>query len=212
MSIETLESELAITEPISANPETNIPDPLTQIELSPDCSDDEKRRELNSRIPVLYPLLLRRATRLTKNADLAGDVVQTAFEKAYANINQYQPVPTKPIDSWLMQITSNQAFDELKKAHRRLPHIPFEDSQYTPSDQALLDPATIYEQQEEIDLLYKATENLEPEQQDVVIGRLLGLSHEEIASELEIATGATIARLYRAKKNLSGILVKKQAP
>lgn len=57
--------------------------------------------------------LMRYATNLTGDSDMASDVVQNAFLKSYQNIQSFNP--KRQFSSWLYRIVHNEAINCLKK-------------------------------------------------------------------------------------------------
>ena len=73
-------------------------------------SDQEQYREVIRRYEKP---LLRYATYLSNDPDLAADIVQQAFIKAFINLQSFNT--DKKFSSWLYRITHNEAINLLKK-------------------------------------------------------------------------------------------------
>jgi RNA polymerase sigma-70 factor (ECF subfamily) len=60
------------------------------------------------------------ALRLLRHRDLAADVTNRAFYKAYTNLASYDS--SRPIRPWLVQIAANEALNELRRQGREAAH------------------------------------------------------------------------------------------
>ena len=63
--------------------------------------------------------LLRYAEYLVNNIDLASDIVQESFIKAYINLNGFDV--KKKFSSWIYRIVHNEAINAVKKQRKELP-------------------------------------------------------------------------------------------
>lgn len=141
--------------------------------------------------------LMRYAKYLTNDEDVAADVVQNTFIKAYVNLYGFNT--KKKFSSWIYRITHNEAVNLIKKSNRELPMEPDFD---TPGDQNIekdFDRAEIVKQAhaclKQMPIIYS-----EP----LALFYLDERSYEEISDILRIPKGTVATRINRAK-----ILMKK---
>lgn len=145
--------------------------------------------------------VLRLARRLCGDADLARDVAQDAFLRAYRSLASFQP--ERSFRSWLLKIVVNAARDQ-HASRKRGRLVPVEE---------LVEPADPSEGAEQADrrLLLRQVEGLldrlNPREREVFVLRdLEGLSVDEIASALELAPPTVRRHLARARLHLREIL------
>ncbi|GGN80462.1 RNA polymerase sigma factor [Actinoplanes lobatus] len=158
---------------------------------------------------IHYPLVFRFASRRVLDRQLAEDLAQDTFCKAFAQLGTQFECRDKAIGAWLFTIARNLVADHFKRLSTRLSRpsgavtSPFENGAFD-----LLDPvpaadepvlAALRSQDLAAALLY-----LTDQQQTVLILRYFrGLSVVETAREMGIAEGAVKAATYRATRNLA---------
>lgn len=135
---------------------------------------------------------------VTRNYADARDVAQDAFVKAYAALERFES--RSKFTTWLYRIVTNQALDFV----RRRREIPQEDMNVfesiedgsVPMEEALRD--------EELKAaLTEAVSQLPPNQRKAVTLRYFaGLSVEETAESMEVASGTVKATCFQAIGNL----------
>jgi RNA polymerase sigma factor (sigma-70 family) len=150
---------------------------------------------------------------ITGDAQLAEDVVQDAFLRAYRSIAKFDE--NRHFAPWFMQIVSNHA---IQSAQKQSNHTPVE---------GVDDPLELFERLvgSEISLdeqiittefkneVWKAVLQLSPRQRAVIAQRyLLDMSEKEMASELGIAKGTVKWLLNSARKRLSKLLSLERKP
>jgi RNA polymerase sigma-70 factor, ECF subfamily len=138
-----------------------------------------------------WPGAWRLAVAVTGRRDMADDVVQDAFERAFAALTRFDL--SRPFSPWLHRIVVNRSLDLLRRERRLVGldsagAMPAPDqSEGTAGDRALLD----------------AVASLNPQRRVVVVLRYgIGYSPAEIAALLELPVGTVHSRLARALEDL----------
>jgi len=62
--------------------------------------------------------------RMVRDPDLADDLTQDVFVKAYRQLDRYRPEGS--FSSWLIKIANNHALDDFKRARREFDTVPLE--------------------------------------------------------------------------------------
>lgn len=146
------------------------------------------------------------ALRLTGNEQDADDVVQDTYVRAFRGLRRFRG--DARFTTWLHRITTNTAstFRERRSrhAHRDIDEV---------SDLAAVgvdhDPEAAIEQDAVGARLVSALNGLPARLRSVVVLRdLHGLSHREIAEELDITESAAKVRLHRARLRLRDALTR----
>lgn len=149
------------------------------------------------------------AYRMLNHSGEAEEAAQEAFIRAYTRLESYNP--DHKFSTWLLSITSNYCIDLLRK--RRAVFLSI-DEPLGPHPalrgEKIKEPeaqVTLNEQQEMVQSLL---EDLPDEyRQAVVLRYWYELSYEEIAESMETSVSAIKSRLFRARKLLAEIGVKK---
>ncbi|MDX1640071.1 MAG: sigma-70 family RNA polymerase sigma factor [Balneolaceae bacterium] len=141
--------------------------------------------------------MYRTAFSIVKSTDLAKDVTQNGFIKAWEKLHSFNP--KYKFYSWLYRIIVNEALNKVRNTKN------FERLSVNKSDEK-----TPYQQiikKEENRKLYRAIESLPTEFSTVIYLRHFEeLSYEEIAEVLEIDKKKVKSRLYGARMKLRAIL------
>ncbi|WP_299746908.1 sigma-70 family RNA polymerase sigma factor [uncultured Tateyamaria sp.] len=146
----------------------------------------------------LLPNLRRYAISLTRQPDLADDLVQITVEKALKQSQQYDP--TKKLAPWLLRILRNAWIDEMRRQSARGAHVHVDD---TTAD-VISDKAASPELRLEVRQTLEAIQTLPAGQRDVVVLVCVeGLTYREAADVLEIAIGTVMSRLARGRLALT---------
>lgn len=146
----------------------------------------------------LLPNLRRYAISLTRQPDLADDLVQITVEKALKQTQQYDP--TKKLAPWLLRILRNTWIDEMRRQSARGPHVHIDDM----TTQVVSDNAAGPELRLEVRQTLEAIQTLPDGQRDVVVLVCVeGLSYREAADVLNIAIGTVMSRLARGRLALA---------
>ena len=142
--------------------------------------------------------------KLTGNRELANDVAQEAFIRAWKAIGKFRGDST--FGTWIYRITVNTAWTLRKKAKKHY-SLNIEDTQ---------EPVVIYEKKDpelvainsDLSLVLRKALNQIPLEQRIIVElkNIEGRSHKEIADYLDISVTAAKVRLHRAHQKLRNIL------
>lgn len=151
-----------------------------------------------NQIVSLLPNLRRYAISLTRQPDLADDLMQITVEKALRQRRQYDS--TQKLAPWLLRILRNAWIDETRRQAARGPHSDVDDSA----------PELVTEGEANLEIRLEARQTLEaidalPEgQRDaMVLVCVEGLSYREAAEVMDVAIGTVMSRLARARLTLA---------
>ncbi|HTN63483.1 MAG TPA: sigma-70 family RNA polymerase sigma factor [Devosia sp.] len=145
-------------------------------------------------IETCVPALRRYARALTRNIDLADDLVQDCLERAISRRGLFRP--TGPVRAWLFTILLNLYRNSLRSAHRHGQTLDID---------SLPDLSTPATQPGHIALaeMARAIETLPLEQKEaLLLIALEGFSYAEAATVLGIPQGTLMSRLGRARATL----------
>ena len=152
------------------------------------------------------------AIRMTRSEDIAADVVQNTFVKAWEQLRQ-RAIPQN-VKAWLYTVARNAAIDELR-LRKRL--VPAEEERaegalafsYVELDSARLSqPETVLQDKELVELVWNSAQALSPEDYALLDLHLRkGLSADELATSLGVAKGALYTRLSRLRDALEESIV-----
>jgi RNA polymerase sigma-70 factor (ECF subfamily) len=145
------------------------------------------------------------AYRMVNDYEDAMDITQSAFIKAYENLDSYDP--SHKFFSWLYRIAVNESLNHVSKRKRqtRLAYEPADSSEYGGHGRSPDDPV---EQSETDAMLQSALVSLKFDYRLVVILRhFLSLSYREIGEIIDVPEKTVKSRLYSARQRLSELLV-----
>jgi RNA polymerase sigma factor (sigma-70 family) len=143
------------------------------------------------------------AYRLTGDRSDAGDLAQDVFVRAFRALPTV--APGNP-GGWLRRITRNLYCDRMRRRHRiHFVALPALDTpalvDVRPPPAELLDQRTFdLEVRQAFDALPADTRTA------VVLFDIDGLSHEEIATALDVGRGTVRSRLHRGRRHLRSVL------
>lgn len=134
----------------------------------------------------------------------AEDIAQQVFVRVWKNAKRYEP--RAKFTTWLLKITRNLVFNELRRRSRH-PQVPLqsdseEEERPLKDEQAVAPDASLLEQelQQAVDA---AIANLpETQRLAVILRRYEELSYEEIADALDQSVSAVKSLLFRARTEL----------
>jgi RNA polymerase sigma-70 factor (ECF subfamily) len=140
---------------------------------------------------------------LGTNSD-AEDIAQQVFVRVWKNAKRYEP--RAKFTTWLLKITRNLVFNELRRRSRH-PAVPLqleagEEERPLRDEHAIAPDASLLDQelQRAVDA---AIANLpETQRMAVILRRYEELSYEEIAEALEQSVSAVKSLLFRARTEL----------
>jgi RNA polymerase sigma-70 factor (ECF subfamily) len=145
---------------------------------------------------------------LTYDRDIADDLAQEAFIKAYYALPQFQL--KSGFGTWLYRITINHVRDYLRKKGRviQISIDNIKESSVLQEDESMKKEEKFTEEQRR-KLLHQTLQTLPEKHQAILSLRdIQGFSYEEISKILKISPGTVDSRIHRARK----ILRKKLAP
>ncbi|MFL2696785.1 MAG: RNA polymerase sigma factor [Candidatus Actinomarina sp.] len=142
--------------------------------------------------------------KLTGNRELANDVAQEAFIRAWKAIDKFRGDST--FGTWIYRITVNTAWTLRKKAKKHY-SLNIEDTQEPVVIDEKKDPELVAINSDLSVVLRKALNQIPLEQRIIVeLKNIEGRSHKEIADYLDISVTAAKVRLHRAHQKLRNIL------
>jgi RNA polymerase sigma-70 factor (ECF subfamily) len=152
------------------------------------------------------------ALRLTRNPSSAEDLVQEAVLRAWDNWDRFKQGTN--CRAWLLRILTNTFINGYRR-HRT--EQGFMDGRRlgTVADGAYLrqgmerwsNPACGYEHNNMSPPVTSALERLKPEFRTVlVLSDVNELSYKEIAKKIDVPIGTVMSRLFRARRNMRGML------
>ncbi len=145
---------------------------------------------------------------LTHDRDVADDLAQEAFIKAYYALPRFQS--RSGFGTWLYRIAINHVRDYLRKKSRMI-QISIEkikESSILQEDKTMKEEKESTEEQRK-QIVHQSIRSL-PEKHQVILSLrdIQGFSYEEISKILKISPGTVDSRIHRARK----MLRKKLAP
>ena len=142
---------------------------------------------------VAYAILLDR--------DQAEDAAQQAFVSACEKLADLRRVDR--FGPWLVQICRNEAHQIIRRRHRSTPPVPGETTFV--SDQPNDGP--------DLGIVKEAVDQLTPMYREIVVLHYYShMDYQQIAATLGIAGHTVRGRLFRARKQIEGILRKNGFP
>jgi RNA polymerase sigma-70 factor (ECF subfamily) len=147
--------------------------------------------------------LYRHALGMTGSPDVAEDILQMSFIKAYQHLAEVRG----RFDAWVFRIVANGCKDWLKNIRRT--HLSYDEddqpSSYATPDEEL----DRSELRSDLDVALQA---LQPSLREAFIMKHVeGRSYEEMADLLGTTVGALKMRVHRAREALQGLLEEKYA-
>ncbi len=149
------------------------------------------------------------AYRILGDGDLAADVTQESFIKAYKAMDQFRGGSFK---AWLARIVTNACYDALRHKQRR-PADSLEDLSVDPEHAIRLQssqesPESYALRTELSELIQRSIDQLPPDQRiTLVLADIQGMSYQEIAEITGVSLGTVKSRLSRARARLRDILL-----
>lgn len=144
------------------------------------------------------------ACRLTGNEEDARDVAQDAYLRAWRGIGRFRG--EAQFSTWMYRITANAAATHTHRRRRQRTE-QLEDHMHPAEERLELLPGPAAESAEALDRVSDAIAMLPSKLLYVVLLKdVYGLSHEDIAEELDISVAAAKVRLHRARRKLKDML------
>lgn len=142
--------------------------------------------------------IYRFLVRLTRSPDVALDLTQDTFLRAYQNLERWRPDAL--FRTWLFRIARNIAFDRLRR-EKRVAFVELEED-FAQQDPAA-GPDALLETAQRYRLLETALAELPAQQREILLLREIEeMSYDEIALVLELNLGTVKSRIARARTAL----------
>ena len=149
-------------------------------------------------------LVFSLAYKLTGNREMANDVAQEAFIRAWKAIEKFRGDST--FSTWIYRITVNTAWTLRKKAKKHNT-LNIDDTYEPIVIDEKKDPELVAIDSDLSSVLINALDKIPIEQRIIVeLKNIEGRSHKEIADYLDISVTAAKVRLHRAHQKLRQIL------
>jgi RNA polymerase sigma-70 factor, ECF subfamily len=159
------------------------------------CAGD--RDSFRTLVRRYQDMLFRHALRMTAEYDVAADLVQASFVKAYANITRCRD--PERFGAWLYRILANACKDHLKSKRRK--DVSIEDQ--TNLTDLGVSPAADMERAQLRAILQRSIAALPRSLREAfVLKHVEGRSYEEMAELLETSVPALKMRVHRAREAL----------
>lgn len=155
-------------------------------------------------------MIYNTALGILQNEEDAADVTQETFIQVFESVGSFKG--DSKFSTWVYRIAVSKSLDLIRKKKRKK-RFAFIQSLYGKNDKPLIDPPDFFhpgvsmENKENAAILFKAVEQLAPNQKTAfVLNKVEGLSYNEIGEVMKITESAVDALLHRAKANLRKIL------
>ena len=170
-----------------------------QAHLIEKCKNNDSRAQMQ-----LYDqyckAMFNTAYNFIKDDDIAQDVMQEAFIKAFKKIESFSGEAT--FGAWLKRIVVNQSLDWIKK--QKIQTVELNDNIVYMADEEPLE----VDAEIKLSAIYKCIEELPQKCKNVVKLYLIeGYDHQEVAQILEISEVASRSQLSRGKSRLKELLI-----
>jgi len=170
-----------------------------QTHLIEKCKNNDSRAQMQ-----LYDqyckAMFNTAYNFIKDDDIAQDVMQEAFIKAFKKIESFSGEAT--FGAWLKRIVVNQSLDYIKK--QKIQTVELNDNIVYMADEEPLE----VDAEIKLSAIYKCIEELPQKCKNVVKLYLIeGYDHQEVAQILEISEVASRSQLSRGKSKLKELLI-----
>lgn len=160
---------------------------------------ESKRLRYEALVNEYYHDIYRYAFWLGKNRQLAEDLTQETFMRAWRAFDSLQS--DAAAKAWLFTILRRENARLYEKYQPDIDDI--DDFESALPDRPQLEP----DQQVEVQLLHKAMASLEPEYRDPLLLQVIGgFSGDEIARMLDLNNNTVMTRLFRARNKLRVLL------
>jgi RNA polymerase sigma-70 factor (ECF subfamily) len=151
------------------------------------------------------------ALRYVRSAELAEDVTQDTFLRAYRSLDSFRNEAGYGLRAWLLTIAANRARDVLR-AHTRRPTSSLDagdDDERAWEPEALDESPLDFAQRGELGAwLERALGSLPPDQRlAVILSDVQGLPYEQVAEIVGAPTGTVKSRLNRGRAKLRAVLL-----
>lgn len=154
--------------------------------------------------------ILSFVTRMVGHGEMADDVAQDVFLRAWHHLADYDPA--RKFSSWIFKIAHNRTIDQLRRQKLRKTvslQGPDEDEDddglgQVPAPEEASSPLRQAEASEMQRLVQEALAGLRPNYREILLLRFeQDLQYDEIATVLGVAIGTVKVQLHRARKALA---------
>lgn len=164
---------------------------------------------LETLVQIHQAKAVRTAYLITRDADLAEDIVQDVFIRIYNAIHGFDS--TRPFEPWFLRIVVHAA---VKASQKMTWQVQLRDDGEEESVARLaLQMETVESQVEAVEFqrqIWEAMERLSPRQRAVIVQRyFLNMSEKEMAAELNSAPGTIKWLLNAARERLRALLTER---
>ncbi|MDQ2824199.1 MAG: sigma-70 family RNA polymerase sigma factor [Verrucomicrobiota bacterium] len=149
-------------------------------------------------------LVIGTVARMLGSNSEVEDIAQQVFVRVWKSASRY--VPRAKFTTWLLKITRNLVFNELRRSKRHA-HVPIQsepNAQEIPlKDETVQAPdASLLETELQQAIEKAVTELPESQRMAVILRRYHDLSYEQIADVLDLSVPAVKSLLFRARTEL----------
>jgi RNA polymerase sigma-70 factor, ECF subfamily len=156
--------------------------------------------DLGHRLIELLPRLRRLALALSRSADIADDLVQSACERALAVEDRWTPVLN--LEALMFRIVRNLWYDRLRRQRVRGHEVDIEGQ----VDLVALHADAAPERRLVLSRVAEAIDLLPDDQRDLLILVCVeDVSYRDAAEILELPIGTVMSRLARARRRISDV-------
>jgi RNA polymerase sigma-70 factor, ECF subfamily len=149
-------------------------------------------------------LVVGTVARMLGNNSEVEDIAQQVFVRVWKSAKRY--VPRAKFTTWLLKITRNLVFNELRRrsrhAHMPLQLEPEEEERPMKDERAMAPDAALLEQELQRAIDTAIAQLPETQRMAVVLRRYDDLSYEQIADVLDQSVPAVKSLLFRARTEL----------
>jgi RNA polymerase sigma-70 factor (ECF subfamily) len=149
-------------------------------------------------------LVVGTVARMLGNNSEVEDIAQQVFVRVWKSAKRY--VPRAKFTTWLLKITRNLVFNELRRrsrhAHMPLQLEPEEEERPMKDERAMAPDAALLEQELQRAIETAIAQLPETQRMAVVLRRYDDLSYEQIAEVLDQSVPAVKSLLFRARTEL----------
>jgi RNA polymerase sigma-70 factor (ECF subfamily) len=158
-------------------------------------------------------LVVGTASRMLGNNSDAEDIGQQVFVRVWKSAKRYEP--RAKFTTWLLKITRNLVFNELRRRSRHA-HMPLqtesEEERPIRDERAVAPDASLLEQELQKAIDAAIARLPETQRMAVILRRYEELSYEEIAETLDQSVSAVKSLLFRARTDLRKSLQRYLSP
>jgi RNA polymerase sigma factor (sigma-70 family) len=145
---------------------------------------------------------------LTRSEADAEDVVQDACVRAFKFFAAFRGDDARP---WLLTIVRNTWYGRFPRRAAAVSFVTTDDEDDDGRPDESLNPEALVIQQETVDRVRRALEELPADFREVLVLRELeGLSYKEIAAVVTIPMGTVMSRLARGRERLLAVLAARE--